>query len=205
MRLLFGDLAFDPEAHELRRAGEPVPLSPKAFHLLAVLLEARPRALSKEELLERLWPGVFVAEGSLTGLVSELRHAIGEHGRSGHLRTVHGFGYAFSGDVRAEEEPPPPRFWLSWGGRELPLSEGDNVLGRDLIGDATVSRRHVRIVVRDGAATVEDLESKNGTFLGAERVTAAVPLEDGAVLKLGSAVLGFHDRAAVSTTRTLRG
>ena len=72
-------------------------MSPKAYELLKLLLEQRPKALSKAELHERLWPGTFVSEVNLAALVNEVRAALGERGRHGRfIRTVHGFGYAFA-------------------------------------------------------------------------------------------------------------
>ena len=92
----FGNFLLDLDTHELVRAGTPVSLSPKAFQLLGILVENRPKALSKTELQDRLWPGTFVVEKNLTNLVSEIREALGDdpvHPRF--IRTVHRFGYAF--------------------------------------------------------------------------------------------------------------
>jgi DNA-binding winged helix-turn-helix (wHTH) protein len=78
MRLSFGDCIFDGPSRQLHRAGAPVHVPPKTFRLLEVLLEQRPAAVSKETLMDTLWPGVFVAEGNLARLVAELRDAIGD-------------------------------------------------------------------------------------------------------------------------------
>src|SRR4029453_18178801 len=128
------------------------------------------------------------------------------------IRTVHGFGYAFCGTVsgdRATAAPhvAAPRCVLVRTGRLYPLAEGENVLGRE--GDAaswfdstTVSRRHARIVVTEGKALLEDLASKNGTFLGDVRVSAPVPLEDGAEIRLGSLLVTFRWALAHPSTET---
>jgi DNA-binding winged helix-turn-helix (wHTH) protein len=92
----FGDFVLDLDTHELVRAGTPVSISPKAFQLLGILVENHPKALSKTELQNRLWPSIFVVEKNLTNLVSEIREALGDdpvHPRF--IRTVHRFGYAF--------------------------------------------------------------------------------------------------------------
>ena len=82
---------FDRESRELSRAGRPVPLTPKAFRLLGLLLERRPRACPKSELNEALWPDTFVVETNLANLVAELRAALGEKGRrDGSVRTLMG-------------------------------------------------------------------------------------------------------------------
>ena len=95
-RWTFGNFLLDLDTHELMRAGTPVSLSPKAFQLLGILVENRPKALSKTELQDRLWPSTFVVEKNLTNLVSEIREALGDdpmHPRF--IRTVHRFGYSF--------------------------------------------------------------------------------------------------------------
>lgn len=105
MRLRFGQFVFDTGSRELTRDGGIVPLQPKAFRLLEVLLDARPRALSKQQLHDLVWPDVHVTDASLTRLTSELRRALGDPARGSlHVRTVHGHGYAFAGDVTTEKE-----------------------------------------------------------------------------------------------------
>jgi predicted ATPase/DNA-binding winged helix-turn-helix (wHTH) protein len=95
-RCAFGDFVIDPGTRELLRAGTRVPLSPKAFQLLGILVESRPRALSKSELQDRLWPGTFVVEKNLTNLVGEIRAALGDApAHPTFIRTVPRFGYAF--------------------------------------------------------------------------------------------------------------
>ena len=97
MHVLFADCDLDTEARRFLRAGDEIHLSPKAFELLKTLVDSRPRALSKQELLDRIWPGTFVSDASLARAVSEIREALGEHSRTdGFLQTVHGFGYRFT-------------------------------------------------------------------------------------------------------------
>ena len=97
MRVRFADFHLDTEARQIRRGTRDIHLSPKAFELLKVLVENRPRALSKQELLDKIWPGVFVSEASLARAVSEIRDAIDEHSRNdGFVQTVHAFGYRFA-------------------------------------------------------------------------------------------------------------
>jgi DNA-binding winged helix-turn-helix (wHTH) protein len=212
MRFLFADCALDTDARELRRSGAPVRLAPKAFELLAVLLEARPRALSKEELLARLWPDVVVAEGSLASTVAEARRALGQKRGASVVRTVHGFGYAFAGEAREEDASPggaaSRRYVVVWAGGETALAEGANVVGRDAglpvpIDDTTVSRRHARIEVRGDEVTIVDLGSKNGTFVAGRRAEAPIPLVDGSRVTVGAVLLTFRSLAPGVATRTL--
>jgi len=109
MRLRFGAWVFDSGARQLERQGRPVGLSPKAFQLLSILLESRTRALSKEELRDRLWPGTFVSHTSLARVVSEVRAALEESSRAPRfVRTLHGFGYAFSAEAEELGTPQQP-------------------------------------------------------------------------------------------------
>lgn len=207
MHIRFGECTFDPVRREVRRGAEEVHLSPKGFELLRLLIESRPRARSKEDLLERLWPGVYVSEASLAGLVTEIRHAVREDARAPRfLRTVHGIGYAFS-DGEAAPADEDAVFRLDWGAREITLGEGVHVVGRDpeaaiRIDEASVSRRHARIVIVSGRATLEDLGSKNGTWLGGAPLVGSRALCDGDTIRVGPATLVFRCYAESEPTAT---
>jgi DNA-binding winged helix-turn-helix (wHTH) protein len=210
MRRRFGDCIFDSETRQLLRADRPVPLSPKAFGLLELLLHRAPRAVSKREIQDVLWPRTFVAESSLTNIVSELRAAVGDRARKpAFLRTVHGFGYAFSGKVIEDDEGGREEgfspFRLARGKRRFALSEGQNIVGRDPdanihIEHGSVSRRHARISVRSGIAVLEDLRSRNGTFVGGRRIDSPVELHDGDIIGLGPVTLTFQALTAPEST-----
>ena len=217
MRVRFGRFVFDDSSHELRSAGRCVPLSPQAFELLAVLLGARPRALSKAELRDYLWPDTLVGETSLPRVVGEVRRALGDRpDQASFVRTVQRFGYAFVGnaveDGNASVAPaagqPEGRCALSWGERIVPLAAGLNVVGRDpecalRVPSGLVSRQHARIVVTDAGVTLEDLGSKNGTLMGGRRVRGTVELADGDEIRIGPALLVFC-AANAGSTRTRR-
>jgi TolB-like protein/DNA-binding winged helix-turn-helix (wHTH) protein/Tfp pilus assembly protein PilF len=105
MQVTFGEFVLDLDSRELRRAGEPIRLSPKAFQLLEILVTARPRALSKSDLQDRLWPDTFVVEKNLANLVSEIRQALGESPQgSRFIRTVQRYGYAFNETARQDPD-----------------------------------------------------------------------------------------------------
>jgi DNA-binding winged helix-turn-helix (wHTH) protein len=199
VRVRFGDCVYDSGTRELRREGRVVELSPKGVTLLDALLECRPRALSKAELYQRLWPDTHVAGTSLPRLVNEVRRAIGDSAsRPRFVRTLHRFGYAFSGPAvdLAGGSPPHTGCWLRCGPERIPLAEGENLLGRGaesvvVLGEARVSRRHARILVEEGRATLEDLDSQNGTFLNRRRIDQAVPLHSGDRIGVGSTELVF--------------
>jgi DNA-binding winged helix-turn-helix (wHTH) protein len=213
MRLAFDDSVFDGETREFFRDGQAVHLPVKTFRLLELLLESRPRAIAKEKLMETLWPGVFVAEGNLARLVAELRGAIGDDAHEPKfIRTIHGFGYAFAGDVEtmASRVEPASRavFRLFWKDREIALREGENILGREREAAAwidvhSVSRRHARIMVSGERATLEDLGSKNGRFLGGRPVTEPTPLQDGDLLRIGTVEMTLRRYAGGVSTETV--
>jgi len=197
MPIRFGSFALGADRHELRRDDAVVRLSPHAFELLALLVAHRPRALSKEELLDRLWPHRIVTEANLAGLVTEIRHAIGDDAREPkYLRTVHGYGYAFTDEAAAApDERAVCR--VVWGACEIPLFAGANLVGRDPdaaipIDDPRVSRHHARIVVAAEGAVLEDLGSKNGTWRMGRRIDSPEPLSDGDEIRVGPAVLVFR-------------
>jgi DNA-binding winged helix-turn-helix (wHTH) protein len=210
MRLAFRDCVVDTDTRELLRDGGPVRLPPKAWELLACLLRDRPRALGRGALHDELWPRTFVSESSLANLVSGLRRAIGDDDETRPLiRTVHGFGYAFAGDVLAmgEQRAPETSWRLLLADREVALRPGENLLGRTpeavaWVDDEGVSRRHARIVVGEEGATLEDLGSKNGTIRNGERVTGRVALEDGDELRLGPVRIGVRVLGIAASTRT---
>ncbi len=202
MRVQFGECVLDSDTRQLFVRGEAVHLSPKAFQFLELLLESRPKALSKSEIHERLWPGTFVSDGTLASLLVEVRSATGDSAReSRFVRTVHRFGYAFSGGAEELRESVSAVgksiYRLIWGTREIALRPGENLFGRDddaivWIDDPLVSRRHARIVIDETGAVLEDLGSKNGTYLRGKRIEAPTKLADEDQLSIGPASMAFR-------------
>jgi DNA-binding winged helix-turn-helix (wHTH) protein len=195
----FDEFTFDSRSRLLTRNGIERRLSPRALQLLGLLLQERPRALSRKEIYDVLWPATFVCETNMAGIVNELRRALGDEARgSSYIRTVHGFGYAFCGKVGA---PLSVAAVLHCEDRENPLYEGENVVGRSLDGrvtltDHTVSRRHAVITVFDGMVSIKDLESTNGTFI------------DGQLLGRMPVTVNLHsliEFGAASASITMRG
>lgn len=229
MPIQFGEFTLDSAGRQLFRGSEAIHLSPKAFDVLSVLIDRRPTAVSKTDLHELVWAGTFVADASLTMVITEVRKALGDEAQHPRfIRTVHRFGYAFCADasdvdVRSVRLPRPehgrgqpdqtssasPGAWLVWKDRALVLRDGQNTIGRDpqcdVWVDATgVSRRHARVTVIRGAATLEDLGSKNGTLLDGASIRTVMPLSDGDVIQFGSVEMQFRlgsDRNATETVR----
>jgi DNA-binding winged helix-turn-helix (wHTH) protein/tetratricopeptide (TPR) repeat protein len=97
---VFGKFELDEELYELRRAGQVVKVEPQAFDMLAYLLHNRQRVVSKEELLEKLWPGEFVSESALSYCIKAARRAVEDTGDEQRvIKTFHGRGYRFVAEV----------------------------------------------------------------------------------------------------------
>src|SRR6185503_3406137 len=149
MPVRFGPFVLDPDTRELVRSGVPVPLSPKAFELLSLLVAHRPKAMAKSDLQDRLWPDTFVVEKNLANLVGEIRDALGDHSSNPQfIRTVHRFGYAFR-DVasdatnRSVRESSRVSFLLKWDRGREQLGEGAHILGRDPDAGVFLNQRGV--------------------------------------------------------------
>ena len=221
VRARFDRFTVDSESRQLVGDGAAIHLSPKAFDLLCLLIAARPNALSKADLHARIWPGLFVVDANLSVLVAEIRRALGDAAHeSRFIRTVHRHGYAFCAEAtdlrpgnagRAGE--PIPKAWLVWKERVLLLVEGENVIGRDPhcnigIDVPGVSRRHALVVVAGDVVEVEDLGSRNGTFVADTPVTARRSLHDGEMLQVGPVEMQFRlwlDANAKGTVPITRG
>jgi DNA-binding winged helix-turn-helix (wHTH) protein/tetratricopeptide (TPR) repeat protein len=97
----FGPFRLDPNERLLLRDGQSLPLTPKAFEALLLLVENSGRVLGKQELVERLWPETFVEEANLTNNISLLRKALGDSSEEPHyIETVPRRGYRFVAAVK---------------------------------------------------------------------------------------------------------
>jgi DNA-binding winged helix-turn-helix (wHTH) protein len=209
MIVRFGPYALDSDRRQLICDGSVVHLTPKAFDLLHLLVTAAPRVVRKEELHERLWPGVFVSDASLTGLVKELRRAMKDDDPVRPvIRTAHRVGYACGLDVRQHSSVEPENWhWLALPDRRFVLHAGENVVGRDPGCDVRieapgVSRRHARVLIDGEAAALEDLGSKNGTIVGRTRLVTTVPLSSGDVITFGSVTCVYGSARDGMSTET---
>jgi eukaryotic-like serine/threonine-protein kinase len=97
----FGPFQLDCAERILAKAGERIPIAPKAFDTLAVLIEHRGHVLTKDELMKAVWPDSFVEENNLTQNISALRKVLGEGlGEQAYIETVPKLGYRFVAPVR---------------------------------------------------------------------------------------------------------
>lgn len=206
----FGPFSADLRTGELRRDGKAIPLQELPFRVLVALLERPGELVTRQELRAIAWPsGVFVDfEHGLNKAVNKIRRALGDGADDAHyVETLPGRGYRFVAEVEAPDGPEDRRptrgtCRILWDSRTIPLSDGANVIGRDpdvtvWVDSTTVSRRHALIVVSPQGATLEDLGSKNGTFLRGKPVEAPTSLADGDEVMVGSARMRFHSTAAL--------
>lgn len=209
MRVRFDRFELDTDLRLLTDGQQKVHVSPKALRLLEILIEARPRPLSRQDLTEAIWADTFVEESNLAGLVAEIRGALGDDARHPRfIRTVHTHGYGFCGQVSSALRGASDAV-LMVRGETVRLHDGENVVGRDavcdvIVDDATISRRHARIVITDGTATIEDLGSKNGTFVDGEAVDAPLVLRDRQTITFGEVHVVFAATGPSAPTVTMR-
>jgi DNA-binding winged helix-turn-helix (wHTH) protein len=215
-RARFGPFLLDQGTRELRRGSERLHLTPKAFDLLTLLIEYRPRAISKAVLHERLWPKTFVADANLAILIGEVRGALEDTARRPtYIRTVHGYGYAFCSEVfdepvhgtQIQSSASGATCWLVSKTQHVALHDGENCVGRDpsvhvWLDAKSVSRRHACIVVDCARAMIRDLDSKNGTWVQGQRLTSERPLSDGDQIRFGSIKMTFRVWSGGGSTET---
>ena len=123
----FGDCEVDTKLLELRRDGEVHKMDPLSFDLLVYLIENRDRVVTRDELLDALWPGKVVTDSALSSRLKSVRSAVGDTGSSQRvIKTVHGRGYRFVADMAGLPDAPSPT--------ELPVetfSSKTSAVGRD--------------------------------------------------------------------------
>ena len=211
MRLRFPECVLDLDARALRRGSRDVPLSPRAFRLLSLLLEHRPRPVPHRELRDALWPDTSVGYTSLAQVVAEVRRAIGDGtGADRRIRTVPRFGYAFVAPV-VEERPRRAKGAgvLVTDQGEYLVPEGETLVGRGTecgirLQSSRVSRVHARVRADGERVFLEDAGSKNGTWVNRERREGPALLADGDEVLFGTFRAVFRKAGASSSTRTGR-
>ncbi len=169
----FGRYTVEPHRRELLADGRPVKLGGRAFDLLMALIDASGAVVSKDVLLDRVWPGRIVEENRLQNQVSALRRAFGaDHDL---IRTVAGRGYQFTGDIRARSaarlvaEVPP--------GTPVPTASPTNLPGRfsELIGRDTELRKILDLVAEHRLVTLTGIGGIGKTALGIEAARHLLP------------------------------
>ena len=211
----FDRFVLDWRTRRLLCGDEELHLSPKAYDLLLLLIQNRTRAMSRTELQQHLWPSTYVLDTNLASLIAEIRRAlIDSSDEPKYIRTVHRFGYWFIAQIEEDTAQHAParrdiRHWLIWDLKQMPLWEGVNIIGRApdagvWIDAPGVSRHHARITVTASGATLEDLESKNGTFVRGERVAGTRALTDGDQIRIGPILLTLRIPSPGGSTETVQ-
>jgi DNA-binding winged helix-turn-helix (wHTH) protein len=219
MKVRFGPFVFDSTTRQVLEGSRPVHVSPKSFDLLQVLLEHRPALVTKAELQDRVWPDVAVVEANVANAIAEIRRVLGDDPKAPkYVSTVSRRGYRFCADAEPLGDAAAPqrqrflRWWLNWKGTTLPLSEGENIVGRHPASDVwinatSVSREHARIVIEAGHAAIEDSGSTNGTYVDGTKIGGRHSLVDGNSVTFGSEKTTFgvwSDEAAARTEPVAR-
>ena len=212
-------IEFDPHQYQVRKNGATVKLERHPMELLVLLLQHPGDLVLRETIAAHLWdPGVFVdVDQAINTAVRKIRRALDDPRRGSCVQTVVGKGYRFVGDVDimsravipadSAAASEPHGCFLLWKSRPIPLARGAHILGRleqasVKIDAPSVSRRHARIVVSEDGASIEDLGSKNGTYVRGERIANPTSLTDGDPIRLGSVSVALTLRPHTTTTET---
>jgi DNA-binding winged helix-turn-helix (wHTH) protein len=199
-----GAWLVEPSLDRISRDGEAVRLRPRAMDVLILLAGMAGKLASKKRLIDAVWRTEFVSDHALTQVIAELRAALGDDARNpAYIENIPRRGYRLVATVTpvaasvAQVRDAALPFKLQSADRDYALIQGPNVIGRtgdaDICIDRTeVSRCHARIVVQGTTATIEDLDSKNGTYLNGERLDRTTLLANGDEIWIGRSVARFR-------------
>jgi DNA-binding winged helix-turn-helix (wHTH) protein len=228
----FGEFELDLAAYALRRDGERIKLERIPMEALILLVERPGVLVGRSQIQAALWGAdVFVEHDSaINTAVRKVRHALDDHAEeSRFIETVVGKGYRFIAPVERVrpdspvrrnniETPAPssdgrrafPRYCVTRGRQEFILDAGENLVGRDtdarvFVDHPSVSRRHARIAIGPRTAMLEDLKSRNGTFVDGRRVDGPAEIRHGAIIGLGPITLTFLVLSGPASTEPVSG
>jgi DNA-binding winged helix-turn-helix (wHTH) protein len=195
-----GGWLVEPTLDRISRNGQIVRLRPRAMDVLICLALEAGKLASKQNIIDAVWRTEFVSEHVLTQVVAELRSALGDDARNPiYIENIPRRGYRLVATVTAVAMSVPSArdaylpFKLQGEDCDHPLIQGPNIIGRtgdaDISIDLTeVSRCHARILVQGTTATIEDLGSKNGTYVNGERLEGPALLTNGDEIWIGRSV-----------------
>ncbi len=204
---LLADWLVQPSLGRMVRGQVVVRLRPRVAELLALLAERAGVVVSKGEIVDRVWSSGFVADNTVVHCVNELRESLGDiAGSARFVQTVPRRGYRLLAEVRPLEAAPDlsaldrAPWELGAKGWTALLLDGDNLLGRGgdsriVVDSPRVSRHHARVTVAAGEVTIEDLGSKNGTFVADRQIEIPTVLADGDEIRLGDVALELRMRS----------
>ena len=198
--LLFGPFRLDADAGSLARGGRSVELAPRPFALLRYLAEHSGRVVTKEELLDAVWPGVFVGDAVLKVAVREIRKALDDPADAPlFIETVHGRGYRFRGGSRPSRLPLPLTSFIgrdaevsaleaATGCQRLITLKGPGGVGKTRLAREVVGRERDRF--RDGVWWI-DLAGLDRPDLVVPALAATLGIRDHKDLPLTDALADF--------------
>jgi DNA-binding winged helix-turn-helix (wHTH) protein len=201
----FDQFELDVAAYALRRAGQRVKLEKVPMEVLVLLVTNAGILVSRTEIHAALWGSdVFVDAGAaINTAVRKIRRALGDDAEAPRfIETVVGKGYRFIAPLEAggpgvdRVDRRLPNYVVTRGRRQFVLDRGQNLLGRDpeatvYIDHPSVSRRHARVSIDSARAVLEDLKSRNGTFLDGRPISHPIEIHHGAIIGLGPITLTF--------------
>ena len=195
-----GEWLVEPTLDRISRDGQIVRLRPRAMDVLICLAIEAGNLASKQTIIDAVWRTEFVSEHALTQVVAELRSALGDDARNpAFIENIPRRGYRLVATVTPVAMSVPSArdaslpFKLQSEDGDHPLMQGPNIIGRTIDADlcidrSEVSRCHARILVQGTTATIEDLGSKNGTYVNGEQLDGPALLTNGDEIWIGRSV-----------------
>jgi len=201
-------------AYVLRRPDGPLRLEKMPMEILMLLVQRAGTLVQRSEIQAMLWgPDVYVEHDSaINTAVRKIRRTLGDDaGNPRFVETVVGKGYRFIASIESNAGPRArisPSYCVTRGKQEFALEEGETVFGRDptagvYVDHPSVSRRHACISIGSPGAVLEDLKSRNGTFVNGRRINRPTKIDHGAVISLGPITLTFVVVAAPASTQAM--
>lgn len=184
--------------------------------VLVFLAEHPGTTVPKHRIIDAVWRTEFITENTLSQAIADLRRVFGDNARAPrYIETITKRGYRLIADVEILDESAQtaPTEGLPCAvvadREEITLVAGENLIGRSpdavvRLDSDEVSRRHALIRVSADGATIDDLGSKNGTFVWGTQIGGPTALEDGDEITIGPVVFTFRLLSSLTTTRTAR-
>jgi DNA-binding winged helix-turn-helix (wHTH) protein len=217
----FGTFELDLAAYVLKAQGDAVRLERIPMEVLALLVQRAGLLVERSEIAAAVWgPDVFLEqEAAINTAVRKIRQVLGDDAAAPRfVQTVMGKGYRF---IAAVESLAPAResaasggqdrseaYVVKVGGQEFVLHSGETVLGRDpaagiYVDHPSVSRHHASLSIEPGRVRLQDLGSRNGTFLNGRRIDGSAEISEDAIIGLGPVTLVICVVRAPASTQSM--
>ncbi len=206
-----GEWVVEPQLGRLTRGSATISLEFKVMDVLLCLARKPGVVVTRSDLIDTVWATEYISDNTLTHAIAELRSALGCDAKNpSYIETIHRRGYRLlecvsePNDTQTGTADKPSCFQVITGDRRVRLKNGENLIGRIpwatvTIDSIQVSRRHARIIVKGSTALLEDLCSKNGTYLNGRSLTDPASLADGDRIGLGSHIVVLRLIVSVAT------